>query len=107
LFVGLFLAGFMNAQDLLQRLKELKPELIRRYKAKEMGLFGSFVRGEQSSSSDVDLLVEFEEDADLFDLMGLTLLLEEKLQRKVDVVPRNALRPELRDVVLQEVMTVN
>jgi len=74
------------------------------YKAKEIGLFGSFIRGEHSASSDIDVLVEFEEGADLFDLMGLALLLEEKLQRKVDVVPKSALRAELRESVLQEVV---
>jgi predicted nucleotidyltransferase len=62
------------------------------------------VRGEQSGSSDIDVLVDFEEEADLFDLVGLALFLEEELQRKVDVVPRNALRTELRESVLQEVV---
>jgi predicted nucleotidyltransferase len=96
----------MNIQDLLVKLKELKPIITARYKAKEIGLFGSFVRGEQSASSDIDVLVEFEEEADLFDLMGLALQLEEELERKVDVVPRRALRPELVESVLQEVVTV-
>lgn len=69
-------------------------------------MFGSFVRGEQSDQSDIDVLVEFEEGADLFDLMGLTLYLEEELQRKVDVVSKRALREELRGSVLREVVAV-
>ena len=96
----------MNTQDLLMKLKELKPIITARYKAKEIGLFGSFVRGEQSASSDIDVLVEFEEEADLFDLMGLALHLEEELERKVDVIPKRALRPELCESVLQEVVTL-
>ena len=52
-----------------------------------------------------DVLVDFADDADLFDLVGLGLFLEEKLGRKVDVVPRRALRKELRDRVLKEVVT--
>jgi hypothetical protein len=96
----------MNTQDLLIKLKELKPTITARYKAKAMGLFGSFVRGEQSASSDIDVLVEFEEEADLFDLVGLALLLEEELQQKVDVIPKRALRAELREAVLQEVVTL-
>ncbi len=96
----------MNTQDLLLKLKELKPTITARYKAKEIGLFGSFVRGEQSANSDVDVLVDFEEEADLFDLMGLALQLEEALQRKVDVIPKRALRAELREQVLQEVVSV-
>jgi len=94
----------ISTQNLLLKLKELKPAVKKHYKAKEIGLFGSFVREEQSSSSDVDLLVEFEEKADLFDLIGLTLFLEEELKCKVDVVPKRALRTEIRDSVLQEVM---
>lgn len=50
------------------------------------------------------MLVEFEEGADLFDLMGLTLYLEEALQREVDVVPKRALRVEIQESVLHEVV---
>ncbi len=94
----------MNTEQLLMRLRGLKPEIAPRYKVKEIGLFGSFVRGEQVGASDVDVLVDFEEGADLFDLVGLALFLEEELQRKVDVVPKRALRAELREAVLREVV---
>ena len=96
----------MNTQDLVIKLKELRPMIAARYKAKEIGLFGSFVRGEQSATSDIDVLVEFEEEADLFDLVGLALRLEEELQRKVDVIPKRALREELRESVLQQVVAL-
>jgi hypothetical protein len=96
----------MNPDDILGRLRELKPLVSTRYKTGEIGLFGSFVRGEQGIDSDVDLLVEFEEGADLFDLMGLALYLEEQLRRKVDVVPKRALREELRESVLREIVPV-
>ncbi len=96
----------MNTQDILTRIKELKPQMRAQYKAKEIGLFGSFVRGESRKDSDIDVLVEFEEGADLFDLMGLAMLLEEKLQRTVDVVPKSALRPELRESVIREVVAL-
>ena len=62
----------MNTKHILTKLRGLKPIITARYKAKEIGLFGSFVRGEQTASSDIDVLVEFEEEADLFDLIGLT-----------------------------------
>ena len=77
-----------------------------RYKTREIGLFGSFVRSEQAGDSDVDVLVEFEEGADLFDMMGLALYLEDELRRKVDVVSKRALREELRESVLREVVAV-
>ncbi len=96
----------MNTEQLLMRLRGLKPEIAARYKVKEIGLFGSFVRGEQGRASDIDVLVEFEERADLFDLVGLALFLEEELQRGVDVVPKRALRAELRESVLREVVSL-
>ncbi len=96
----------MKRQTILAKLKKLKPILFSKYKTKEIGLFGSFVRGEQTKDSDIDILVEFEPDADLFDLIGLSQFLEEELQRKVDVVPKRVLREELRDLVLLEVVAV-
>jgi len=92
--------------EILRTLKALKPEIMGRYKVKEIGLFGSFVRNEQEESSDIDVLADFKEGADLFDLVGLGLFLEEQLQRKVDVVDKSALRPELREVVLREVAPI-
>ena len=96
----------MNTDSILATLKELKPVIASRYKAKEIGLFGSFARREQNATSDIDVLVEFEEGADLFDLVGLANYLEEALQQKVDVVPKRALRAELRESVLREVVAV-
>lgn len=96
----------MNIEDILTKLKELRPIITTRYKAREIGLFGSFVRGEQNPNSDIDILADFEDGADLFDLIGLTLYLEETFQRPVDVVPKRALREELKDSVLREVVLV-
>lgn len=96
----------MDTEQLLVLLGKLKPELSVRYRVREIGLFGSFVRAQQSEASDIDILVDFDENADLFDLVGLALFLEEQLQRKVDVVSRSALREELRESVLQKVVLV-
>lgn len=96
----------LNTHDLLIKLKALKPTILAQYKARGISLFGSFVRGEQKANSDIDLLVEFTDDADLFDLIGLAQFLEAELQRNVDVVPQRALRSELRENVLKEVIPV-
>lgn len=93
-------------EQILNRLKALQPEMTARFKVKEIALFGSFVRGEQSPTSDVDLLVELEEGADLFDLMALGQFLEEHLGRKVDVGTKRSLRREIRDKVLKEMATI-
>lgn len=96
----------LNAETILAKLKELQPIIATRYKATAIGLFGSFARGEQTATSDIDLLVDFAESADLFDVIGLALYLEEIFQRPVDVVPKRALRAELQDAVLGEVVMV-
>ena len=96
----------MNAENILRKLKELKTDLVTRYKVRKIGLFGSWIREEQRAGSDIDLLVEFDDDADLFDLIGLSLYLEEILGHPVDIVPRGALREELRDTVLKQVVVV-
>lgn len=94
-----------NKEETLKVLKSFHNEL-KRFKVREIGVFGSVVRGEQKQTSDLDVLVDFTDDADLFDFVGLGLFLEEKFGRKVDVVPKRALRKELRDGVLKEVVMV-
>ncbi len=95
-----------SREEILKVLDELKVEIKEQYKVKKIGLFGSYVNGDQKRSSDIDVLVQFEDGADLFDFVGLGLFLEEKLDLKVDVVPENALRSELRDSVLKQVAYV-
>ena len=84
---------------------EEKDEIRRQYKAKVKGIFGSHVRGEAHADSDVDLLVDFDEGVNLFDMIGLEQFLEDKLGCKVDVVPRNSLREELRSAVFSEMIS--
>ena len=91
-----------SANEILSVLKELKTEIRQRYRAEVKGIFGSYVRGEQKSSSDIDVLVEFDEGANLLDLSGLSLFLEEKLNRRVDVVPEDAIRKELKPFIMRE-----
>ncbi len=92
----------MDQQQILNTLEALRSELEARHKVKEISLFGSFVRGQQTDASDVDVLVEFAPDATFFDLVRLAMFLEETLQRHVDVVPKDSLRPEIRDAILRE-----
>jgi predicted nucleotidyltransferase len=93
-----------NKEEILSTLKSLKSEIKTKYRVKDLGLFGSYVKKEQNKTSDIDILVEFEEDADLFHLIGLSLFLEENFNLKVDVVSKSALKKELRDIILQEVI---
>jgi predicted nucleotidyltransferase len=90
-------------EEILKIIREVREDLREQYKVKEIGVFGSVVRAEQKESSDIDVLVEFEDGADLFDLVGLGFFLEEKLNQKIDVVPKRALREELKEGILKEV----
>ncbi len=90
-------------EEILSVLSGLKSELRARFNVTSVGVFGSFVRGEQRDGSDIDVLVDFSDEADLFDLVGLGIFLEERLGRRVDVVPRRALRAEIRESVLRQV----
>ena len=65
-------------------------------------IFGSFARGEQRRTSDIDLLVEMPKRSSLFDLGGLKMDLEEALGRKVDVIPDDSIKPMLRERILSE-----
>lgn len=96
----------MSADEILLRLRELKPQIFREFRAKEIQLFGSNVRKEQNAESDIDILIDFEDGADLFDLTGLAIFLEDNLQRKVDVVPKRALKEELQESILNEAVAV-
>ena len=65
-----------SAKEILSILKSLKTEIRQRYRAEVKGIFGSYVRGEQKEGSDIDVLVEFDEGANLLDLTGLSMFLE-------------------------------
>lgn len=92
----------MGKREIVEILKEAAKETEQKYKARIKGVFGSFARDEEDSNSDIDILVDFAEGADLIHFAGLSLFLEEKLGRKIDVVPHNALRSEIKDEVLKE-----
>lgn len=90
-------------QDILTVLSENHAR-IRALGVKRLGLFGSFVRGQQSADSDVDLLVEFEPGQKTFDnFMKLAFLLEDLLQRRVELVTTEALSPHIGPHILDEV----
>jgi predicted nucleotidyltransferase len=79
-------------------------EQLRLLGVKRLGLFGSFVRGEQGRDSDVDILVEFERDQRTFDhFIALSFLLEDLLGRRVELVTPESLSPYIGPHILREV----
>jgi uncharacterized protein len=92
-----------STEQILQTIRQAKPELVSSFKVHAIGVFGSVIRGQQREESDIDILVDLDKSADLLDLVGLGQFLEERLRHRVDVVPRGSLRDEIRERVLQEV----
>ena len=82
-----------------------KPDLARRG-IKEIGVFGSYVRGDQNSDSDLDVLIDLERPVkiDLLELIGIEQNFSEHLGLRVDLVIKSNLRPFLRERILSEVM---
>lgn len=71
-----------------------------------IGIFGSYVRGEQKRKSDLDLLVEFSDPPSLFKFVELEDFLSQKLGIKVDLVMKDALKPRIKDSILNEAVYV-
>jgi uncharacterized protein len=89
-------------EEILRALTENRND-IKNYGAKRIGLFGSFVRGEQKESSDIDLLVEFAERKKNYDnFIDLAFFLEALLGRKVDLMTEESLSPYIRPYILKE-----
>ncbi len=93
--------------QLLNQLRAMLPDLQARYGVQTLGIFGSYVRGEQREGSDIDVLVEFDDrPLSLFDFIRLEHELSDALGLKVDLVERRALRRHIGRRILAEVVVV-
>lgn len=93
----------MTKNDVFHILHQNRAEL-QAFGVKRLGLFGSFVRGQERPDSDIDLLVEFEPGEKTFDhFMALSFYLEEVLGRRVEVVTPESLSPYMAAHILSEV----
>lgn len=80
--------------------------LKNKYKIKTVGVFGSYVRGNQKKESDVDILIEFEEPVSLLEFIALERQLSKILGKKVDLVMKTALKPRIGRHILDEVVYI-
>ena len=83
-------------------IREKVLSVLRRHGIERAGIFGSVARGEATPESDVDILVELDSQASLFDFIGIKLELEDVLGRSVDLVEYAAIKPRLRDRILRD-----
>ena len=84
-------------------LQEHLPDLQEHYHVETLGVFGSYVRGEQTKESDLDVLVTFSQTPDLLEFVNLSHYLENLLGVKVDLSMGDALKPYLAPYILEEV----
>jgi predicted nucleotidyltransferase len=92
-----------NANSVIQKIALMRQELSDRFTVKRIGVFGSFISGNEDAESDVDILVELAEPT--FDhYMDLKFKLEEVLQRPVDLVMADTIKPRLKPIIEREVV---
>jgi len=92
----------MNSLSDVMSMMSENMESINKYHVKKIGVFGSFVRGEQAAESDVDILVEFEENQETLDnYMDLKFYLEDLFDRRVDVVIFDAIKEVLKKSIVE------
>lgn len=95
-----------NINQIISKLKEIKPDLEKNYDITELGVFGSFVRGEQKNNSDIDILIDYKEGTSLLKLGGLQYMLSELFKTKVDLVMKKTLKKQIGKQILSEVIYV-
>lgn len=98
--------GQADLKQFAARLHQQLPHLAEQYEVGSLGIFGSYVHGEQSSDSDLDILVTFHEPPSLSRFIELENYLSDTLGIKVDLVMKDALKPHIGAQILREVVTV-
>ncbi|SRR5258706_525921 len=100
---------FYSSPDRMLELEEIKRQILpilKKADVKKAAIFGSYARGDNTKESDIDILVDLPRGKTLFDLSGLKINLEEKLEKKVDVVTYNGISKYIKDSVLSSQYSV-
>lgn len=93
----------------IEKIEEIKGKILsilKRYKVKRAGIFGSVVRGEENKESDIDILVEIVDKMSLLDFAGLKLELEEALGQRVDLGEYSTIKPIIKEQILSEEVSI-
>jgi len=93
-------------EEIKEIIQEHKEDLRKEYGVKEIGIFGSYVRGEQKAVSDVDILIELEKPIGFVKFLKLEKRISDILGVKVELVTKKALKPYIGQRILQEVQYV-
>ncbi|HOE92424.1 MAG TPA: nucleotidyltransferase family protein [Methanofastidiosum sp.] len=95
-----------NVEDIEKIIEREKEKLLRGYKIKNIGIFGSYAKNSAKEKSDIDLIVEFEEPVSLLGVIKAENYLTELLGIRVDLVPKEDIRKELKETILKEVIYI-
>jgi len=97
----------MTRAEVLKTLRHHKNEINKRFNADAIGLFGSYVENEQDELSDIDIIVNFRKGhKDLFNFLNLKFYLEDLLDKKVDLVSKDGIKPALKQRIMKQVKYV-
>jgi predicted nucleotidyltransferase len=95
-----------SVEYFMEVLRQHLPELMEKYSVSYIGIFGSYIRGEQNKDSDLDILVQFDKTPGLLKYIELENYLSDLLGVKVDLVMKSALKPNIGKRILNEVVAL-
>lgn len=84
-------------------LEKHKDEIMQKFKVKEIGIFGSYIKNLQNNGSDLDILVDYSEPVSFFEFLELEEYLENLFHLKIDLVSKKALKPKIGENILREI----
>jgi len=93
-------------EEIRATIRQHQEILAERYGVRVVGVFGSYVRGEQRRGSDLDLLADLADRVSLLEFVGAELYLSEVLGVKVDLIPKRVVREELRESIFKEAIAI-
>lgn len=91
--------------DIAQIKSKILP-ILKQAGVKRSSIFGSYVRGDQTKGSDIDILVELPKGSSLLDLIGLEMELKKAVGKKVDLLTYNSIHPLLKDYIQKDQMQI-
>lgn len=95
-----------SISEIRETIQRHKEDLQEKYGVKAIGIFGSYVRGDQTEGSDVDILVELEKPIGFFRFLELEEYLEKITGLNVDLVTKKALKPTIGKYILEELVAI-
>ena len=96
----------MNKKQELEAIKGKLIPILKKNNVRRAGIFGSYARGEQNGKSDIDILVEVNERVGLIEFIKLKMAIQKLLRKKVDLVEYDTIRPEIRENIIRDEISI-